>query len=102
MQDRLGRRIIRAECSVCRQLLDHPLVVEPYVSMANTTKNPTAALDVLIQLQEMGIELCSDGRAVWVPGEHYRLVSADLRATIRQCCHELARMIGNNQPQQTT
>jgi hypothetical protein len=95
MEDRLGRRRIRAECSMCRRPADYPPCVPPYSTQADANVSPTAALDALTALQELGVELRSDGRGVWVAGEDWRRVPADLHATIRQQSNLLARMIGN-------
>ena len=95
MQDRVGRKRIRAECKRCRRLVDHPPCVPPYSTMADATASPTAMLDVLTRLDDLGVQLHSDGRAAWVGGDDYRRVPPDLRALVKQCSHELAKMIGN-------
>jgi hypothetical protein len=95
MQDRLGRRIIRAECRKCRRLVDHPPCVPPYSTIADATANPTVMLDVLTRLDDLGMRLHSDGRSAWIGGDDYRKVPPDLKALVKQCSHELAKMIGN-------
>jgi hypothetical protein len=96
MQDRLGRKRIRAECKRCRRLVDHPPCVEPYVSMADATASPTAMLDALTRLDDLGVELHRDGRGAWIGGDDYRKVPPDLRALVKQCSNELAKMLSDN------
>jgi hypothetical protein len=42
------------------------------------------------------VELASDGRKVWFQGDDHRRVPSDLQATVRQCSHQLATMLGSN------
>jgi hypothetical protein len=100
MEDRSGRRRIRATCPCGRYLCFLPLV-EPWISCANENASPMALLDALVQLEDLGVELESDGRKVWVRHEDYREVPADLHVTIRSCSNTLARMIGDNRPKVT-
>jgi hypothetical protein len=95
MQDRLGRRRIRAECSHCRRMVDHPPIVEPYVSMADRNASPAPVFDALIQLDALGVELGNDGKRVWIPAEQDKRVPPVLRAIIRQCAHQLATMLAD-------
>ena len=60
----------------------------------NENLSPTAILDVLTRLEDLGIDLQCDGRKAWVSAEDYRKVPADLHVVIRQCSNTLARMIG--------
>jgi hypothetical protein len=94
-EDRNGGRRIRASCSCGAYLCFLPLV-EPWVSLANNAVNPTAALDVLIALGDLGIDLRSDGKTVWLAGEDRKRVPENLHVLIRQCCHQLVVMLGNN------
>jgi hypothetical protein len=96
IEDRLGRRRIRAECSVCRRLTDHPPCVAPYTTEADRNASGAPVLDALTRLEGLGVELVSDGQRVWVNDKDWRKVPADLHATIRQCSNQLARLIGRS------
>ncbi len=96
MEDRLGRRRIRAECRRCRRSVDCPPLVPPFTTMADALASPAPILDALTRMDEMGIEVCSDGRSVWLDCENYRKTPPDLQAIIRQCSHQLAGLLGDN------
>jgi uncharacterized protein (DUF3820 family) len=93
MEDRRGQRRIRATCSCGRYLCFLP-IVEPWIFCANENASPAPVLDVLTQLEDLGVELQSDGRKVWVAGADDRRVPAELHVTIRQCAYQLARLLG--------
>ncbi len=95
-EDALGRRSIRAECRCCRRFTDRPPVASPYTNMADATASPTPILDALVQLDDLGAELRSDGRSVLMRDEDYRRVPPDLQAVVRQCNHQLARLLGRS------
>jgi hypothetical protein len=95
LEDSLGRRRVRAECVRCGRCLGHPPSVPPFSTMADAAASPTAVPDVLTRLEALGIELVSDGRSVNYKGTDYHRVPLDLRALVRQCSHQLARMMGN-------
>jgi hypothetical protein len=59
-------------------------------------KPTCSAAAVLRRLEEIGVELKSDGKAAWVGGQHWSRVPQDLHDQVRQCRHELGRMIGDN------
>jgi hypothetical protein len=95
-EDSLGRRFIRARCARCRRQLPGgalPLV-EPFLGMADATASGTPVLDALTRLEDLGIDLASDGRRVWFADDDYRRVPPDLDALVRQVNHSLARMLG--------
>jgi hypothetical protein len=73
---------VRAECASCRAFLTYLPAVEPYTTMADRNASPTAILDVLTRMDELGIPLHSDGAAVSVPWPHSRRVPADLTALL--------------------
>jgi hypothetical protein len=98
VEDSLGRRAIRAECRRCRRAVDRPPVVPPYTDQADALASAAPVLDALIGLDGLDVELCSDGASVWVPPEDWRRVPQDLHSIIRQCRHQLARMIGDTHP----
>jgi hypothetical protein len=62
----------------------------------------TPILDALVRLEEVGVELVSDGRQVRYAGEGWRVMRdhPDLDAVVRQCGHQLARMLGDNRGRQ--
>lgn len=79
------------ECGGCGRFLKFAQQCEPFLTFADRTASETAILDVLIQSDELGIELHSDGRTV-------TLATPDrapprLRELVRQCQHDLARMM---------
>jgi hypothetical protein len=95
MQDSLGRVRIRAECSVCRRSTDHPPCVSPYTELADANASQTPILDALTRLEDLGVQLQSDGRTVAIPWQDWRRVPPDLHAIVRQCRHQLARLLGD-------
>jgi hypothetical protein len=64
------------------------------LTFANKTASETPVLDVLIQSDELGIDLCSDGRTVSFahPEDDHR--ARRLRELVRQCSHTLAGLLG--------
>jgi hypothetical protein len=95
-QCRNGKRRIRASCVHCGAFLCWLPMREPFLSMANNEVSPTPILDVLMLLEEIGVELKSDGKACWVPYPDCKKLDAELAALIRQCSHDLARMLGDH------
>jgi hypothetical protein len=101
-EDRLGRRQLRAECARCRKWLTYLPATPTYRAAADRASSPTAALDVLTRLDDLGIDLESDGGSVWVPWPAYRRVPADLQALIRQCSYQLAKLNGDTRKRRAT
>jgi hypothetical protein len=95
-EDRAGGKRIRRSCRRCGRYCCFAPLVEPYTSEANASASPTPILDVLTRLEDLGVELVSDGRRAEVPWPQAQRLPDDLRETIRGCQHTLARMIRNN------
>ncbi len=93
-EDRRGGRRIRAECLRCGRWLTWLPQAPLWTQQADRNASPTALLDVLTRLEDLGIDLQSDGRTVWVPWPDVQRIPLDLRAVIRQCSHQLARLLG--------
>jgi hypothetical protein len=93
-EDALGRRRVRADCAVCHRHTDYPPCVPPYTTLADSNASKAPVLDALTWLEKLGIELESDGRSVQVPWRDWQRVPPELHALLRQCSHQLARMIG--------
>lgn len=94
LQTRNGRRQIRRSCLRCGSFLGFAPQVPPFLTEAERRASPTAILDVLTELEALGVELQSDGASCWVRGEDYFKVPRELHAKIRQCKHTLASMLG--------
>jgi hypothetical protein len=92
-EDSLGRKRLRGDCSRCGRFCDFPPCVPPYTTAADAHASPTPVLDVLTQLDELGLELVSDGKAVRVAAQDVPRVPAELLRLVRQCRHELARLL---------
>jgi hypothetical protein len=93
LQDSLGRRQIKISCGACHASIGFAPQVPPYVEQANAVASKTPVLDVLTRLDEIGVELLSDGKSVrYRPGDWQR-VPPDLRRVVAQCGHDLARML---------
>ncbi len=95
-EDVRGNKRIRAECSRCRGFLCWAPQVEPFVSQANAASSPTAILDVVIEAEERGIALESDGHGIWLEGD----VPDDLRRAAYECSHRLAVLLGDTSRRQ--
>jgi hypothetical protein len=95
-EDTLGRRLIRCECPTCHRATDYAPLVSPYTDEADRNASPTPVLDVLMKLDEIDVELCSDGRTAWIDNADQQRVPPALHAIIRQCRHQLARMLGKD------
>jgi hypothetical protein len=93
-EDRLGRRRIKASCFLCGRGLGFLPEVEPYIGQADANTTPTAVLDVLIELDRLGLGLISDGQTVHFHGDGWRQVPHDLKRTVDQVRHQLAKLIG--------
>jgi hypothetical protein len=52
--------------------------------------SPAPILDVLTRLEELGVPLHSDGQRAWPA----RPVPPDVAAAVRQCNHQVARLVG--------
>lgn len=92
-EDRRGARRLRAECAACRRWRTFLPEVPPYLDEANAATSETAILDVLTQLDALGIPLVSDGHVARVPWPQEREVPADLAARLRECSHHLALLL---------
>jgi hypothetical protein len=88
-----GERRIQRLCG-CGKPLGFAPHVEPYLSLAERSADPTALLDVLTECEALGIELVSDGKAVHVTGGRGRL-TVPLKQKLAQCRHGLAKLIGD-------
>lgn len=95
-QTRNGNRRIRASCMHCGSFLTWLPLREPFTTLAANEVSDTAVLDVLTGLEDLGIELKSDGKTCWVPYPDCQKVDAALAGLIRQCSHDLARMLGDH------
>jgi hypothetical protein len=89
-----GRRMIRRTCRRCGTFCGFAPRVEPFVGEADRALSPTPILDVLTRLDDLGVELGSDGARVWFVGDGWKRVPADLKAVVGECNHRLARMLG--------
>jgi hypothetical protein len=89
-----GQRVIRAECRSCHGFLAFVPTIEPYIGLANENASATPILDVLTKLDDLGIEVKSDGRRAWIPWPDNQQCPPAVMALIRQCNNQLARLIG--------
>jgi hypothetical protein len=96
-QDCAGNRRVRRTCRRCGGFVCFAPLVAPYTAEADANASPTPILDTLTRLEDLGVELVSDGRRAEVPWPEAQRLPDDLRETLRGCQHTLARMIGNNQ-----
>jgi hypothetical protein len=97
-EDTLGRRLIRAECPECGRWVDTPPCVPPYSTEADAGASAAPVLDALVKLDELGVELCSDGKTAWVADGDFDRVPPGVRHVIKQCRHRLGTMLGHKQP----
>jgi hypothetical protein len=97
-QDSRGQRRIRAECRNCHKFLTFAPLIPPYTTEADHYASRTPVLDALTKLETLGIEVVSDGKRAWVAWPACKRVPNDLLATLRQCSHQLAKMLGDNRP----
>jgi uncharacterized protein (DUF3820 family) len=95
-EDSLGRKRVRASCTVCDCLLAIPPSRPPYSTLADIAASASPMLDVLLACEAAGVELASDGRKVWLVGDGWKKLSPEMKAKLRECSHQLAGMIGNN------
>jgi uncharacterized protein (DUF3820 family) len=93
-EDARGDRRIRGECPRCGRYLCWLPVIPPWVGQADAAASKTPLLDVLTMLDDLGVELESDGRSVSIPWRDWRRVPPELHAVIRQCNNQLARLLG--------
>jgi hypothetical protein len=95
LQQRNGRRVVSAKCSRCGAWLGTAPSARPYTDEADAAASATPELDVLVQLQDLGVELESDGATVlFRPGDYGR-IPPELHQRIRECRHRLATLIGD-------
>jgi len=94
-QFRDGRRQIRASCERCDRWLGFAPIREPYTGLADKVSSPTVILDALTVAQDEGVELRSDGHAVWC--WPWGRASARLEQLVREKAHLLAGLIGDTQ-----
>jgi hypothetical protein len=94
-EDRAGRKHIRAECASCHRFLTFPPVRPAYTGLADAASSAAPILDALTGLEDVGAQLRSDGRGVWI-GVGYKRVPPKVRDALAQAKHQLATMIGDN------
>lgn len=93
MQLVTGVRRIKRLCRSCGRSLGFAPEVEPYLSYASASATPAPLLDVLVQAEELGIDLVSDGLAVHIRRGWDRAPLA-FRQRLNECRRDLARMLG--------
>jgi hypothetical protein len=93
-EDSAGNRRIRRACAVCRGFMQFAALLPAFIDEANHNASRAPVLDVLTRLEELGIDLVSDGRSVGFPPGDYERVPADLRELVHQCNHTLAGLLG--------
>ena len=91
---RNGQRQIRRACGRCGTWLGSAPQTPEAVAEADARASKTDILDALTRLDDLGIEVCSDGRSVWAAGDGWRRMPPDLADVLRQCNHRLARLLG--------
>lgn len=89
-----GTRRIKRTCPRCGRSGGFAPTREPFISKANEAAVPTAALDVLIEAEALGITLRSDGKGVDVGGDGWKHASPAFTRKLEQCRHQLARLLG--------
>jgi hypothetical protein len=94
-EDSLGRKRVRASCTVCDCLLAIPPSRPPYSTLADIAASASPMLDVLLACEAAGVELVSDGRTAWFAGDGWKKMSPELKAKLRRCSHTLAGMLGD-------
>jgi hypothetical protein len=88
-----GERRIQRLCG-CGRALGLAPHLEPFLSLAERSADPTALLDVLTECEALGVKLASDGKAVQVVSGRDRL-TVPLRQKLAQCRNTLAKLIGD-------
>jgi hypothetical protein len=77
-------------------VVDRPPHIPPYTTEADANASASPVLDALVRLDDLGVELVSDGRRVWFADpDARRKVPRDLHAVVRECGHTLAMMMGD-------
>jgi uncharacterized protein (DUF3820 family) len=94
-EDSRGERRIRGACLRCGRYLCWLPNQEPWVGQADAVASKTPLLDALTRLEALGVELESDGQSVSIRWPDWQRVPQDLAAVIRQCSHQLARLLGD-------
>jgi len=95
-EDFRGLRRIRRTCRRCGNFAGWGPQAGPYLAEADAALSKTPVLDTLIRLDDLGLELLSDGRVAWVSPPQAGRVPDDLLDLLRSCQHRLAGMVGNN------
>jgi hypothetical protein len=94
-EDRLGRRQLRRECERCGQFRGFAAQVEPFTTEADAAASATAVLDVLMECEDLGLELRSDGAVAEFAGTDWHRAPPELRDRLRQCRRQLGRLLGD-------
>jgi uncharacterized protein (DUF3820 family) len=95
-EDSRGRKRVRASCATCDTFLGTPPSRPPFSTLASNAASAAPVLDVLLACEAAGVQLASDGRKVWLPETARRKLPAEMRTKLRECCHQLAGMLGKN------
>jgi hypothetical protein len=93
LEQRDGRRVVRASCPQCKASLGTAPSVEPYTTLADQAASETPTLDALTLAEEEGVKIVSDGASAWC--EPWGRASERLRQLVRERGNLLARMIGD-------
>jgi hypothetical protein len=95
LQDSLGRKRIKIECARCHRPNGFAPTASPYVEEADAAASKTPVLDVLTRLEDLGIELLSDGKSIrYARDADYRRVPPDLRRLVQSQVTPFSRMSG--------
>jgi len=94
-EDRLGRRQVRRECANCGTWRGFAPRRAPFTDEADAAASDSAALDVLTQCEDLGLELRSDGRAADFAGADWLRAPPELSARLRECRGQLGRLLGD-------
>jgi hypothetical protein len=86
-----GTRHVRADCRRCGRYIKFAPRRSPYTDLADASASTSPILDALTLAESLGVELASDGVAVWPVGD----TPPDLIALVRQCSPDLAQMLGD-------
>lgn len=89
-----ARKFIRRECTRCRKWFGAAPLTPENVAQANAAASASPHLDVLVEAEELGIRLRSDGVTVgFRSGDDWARATPQLRDRLRQCRSSLARML---------
>lgn len=89
-----GTRQVSRNCARCESFRGFAPRIAPFTTEADAAASATPVLDVLTRLDDLGIVLSSDGRAVQFVDDGWHRCPADLKAIVRQCNRQLARLMG--------